>query len=128
MPEAKFYINSTIKSYPAFPYQSIKEAILGKGYQLSLTFIGEKKARALNTTYRHKTYVPNVLSFPLDEKNGDIFICPAIAYPEAKDYFLSKEGYIAFLFIHGCLHLKGFDHSDKMEALERKFVKQFKIV
>jgi len=122
-----FTLESTIKSYPTFPYQTIKEAILGKKYTLSLTFIGTKRAQTLNQQYRKKDYVPNVLSFPLDPSTGEVYICPAIAYPEAKDYFLTREGYIAFLFIHGLLHLKGLDHSEEMERLERKYVKQFSI-
>lgn len=123
-----FIISSTITTYPEFPYQKMKEAILGKKYELSVAFVGTKRAQKLNVSYRKKTYVPNVLSFPLDETHGEIVICPEIAYPEAKDYNLSKEGYIAFLFIHGLLHLKGHDHSDTMEALERKYVKQFGVV
>ena len=106
----------------------MKKAVLGKSYNLSVAFIGTKRAQTLNKSYRQKTYVPNVLSFPLDEKNGEIFICPEIAYGEAKDFNLSKDGYIAFLFIHGLLHLKGHDHGDTMEALERRFMKRFAIV
>lgn len=127
MSQTNFSLNSTVKSYPDFPYQTIKEAILGKQYSLSLAFIGTKRAQKLNTTYRQKTYVPNVLSFPLDEKCGEIFICPEISYKEAWEFNLSKEGYVAFLFIHGLLHLKGFDHGDKMEELERRYVKKFSI-
>ncbi len=44
-----------------------------------------------------------------------------------KDFNLSKEGYIAFLFIHGLLHLKGHDHGDIMESLERRYMKKFAI-
>lgn len=122
-----FSINSTIKSFPSFPYKEIKEAILGKKYQLSLNFIGTIRAQRLNTTYRKKDYIPNVLSFPLSETQGEIYICPKISYPEARDFNLSKEGYIAFLYIHGLLHLKGYDHSDKMESLEKHFMKKFSI-
>lgn len=128
MSNQTFSISSTIKSYPNFPYQDIKEAILGKKYELSLTFIGTERARKLNTDYRNKTYVPNVLSFPLNDLCGEIFICPEIAYKEAWEFKLSKEGYIAFLFIHGLLHLKGYDHSEKMEDLEQKYIKKFAIV
>jgi len=123
-----FSISTTIKSYPDFPYQDIKEAILGKKYQLSLIFVGGKKAQELNVNYRKKNYVPNVLSFPLDKDCGEIFICPQIANKEAADFNLTKDGYIAFLFIHGLLHLKGFDHGDKMESLERRYMKKFGIV
>ncbi len=123
-----FAIISTIKSYPNYPYQEIKDAILGKKYELSLAFIGSQRAQKLNENYRQKSYVPNVLSFPLAENCGEIFICPEIAYKEAWEFKLSKNGYIAFLFIHGLLHLKGHDHSPKMEDLEQKYLKRFAIV
>lgn len=123
-----FSLASTISKYPVFPYQEIKEAILGKSYLLSFTFVGTARAQTLNKTYRKKTYIPNVLSFPLDKTTGEIYLCPEIAYPEAKDFNLTKDGYIAFLFIHGCLHLKGYDHGATMEALEQRFLKRFKIV
>jgi probable rRNA maturation factor len=123
-----FSLKSTIRSYPDFPYEAMKDAILGKSYTLSVAFVGTAQAQKLNAAYRKKTYVPNVLSFPLDEKNGEIVLCPKIAYPEAKDFNLSKDGYIAFLFIHGLLHLKGHDHGDTMESLERRFVKRFGII
>ncbi len=122
-----FSLNSTIKTYPTWPYDTIAAAILGKKYNLSLTFIGPARAQELNTTYRQKDYTPNVLSFPLDEATGEIFICPAVAKKQAKDFDLSVDGYIAFLFIHGCVHLKGHDHGDTMDKLEKKYVKQFNI-
>jgi len=125
--DASFSISSTIATHPVYPYKKIKEEIMGKKYQLSLSFVGTARAQKINKTYRKKDYVPNVLSFPLDKKNGEIIICPKIAYPEAKDFNLSKNGYIAFLFIHGLLHLKGYDHGDTMEALERRYVKKFNI-
>lgn len=128
MPIKTFSLTSTIATYPNFPYQKIKEAILGKSYSLSFTFVGTSRARTLNQTYRKKNYVPNVLSFPLDETTGEIYLCPEIAYPEAKDFNLSKNGYIAFLFIHGCLHLKGHDHGATMETLERRYLKRFQVV
>lgn len=127
MLEKSFTLASTIKNYPTFPYEKIKEAVLGKKYTLTLAFVGSKRAKQLNITYRQKNYVPNVLSFPLSEAQGEIYLCPEIAYPEAKDFHLSKEGYIAFLFIHGLLHLKGHDHGATMEKLEQRYLKQFKI-
>jgi probable rRNA maturation factor len=121
-------IATTVKHYPTkWPYETIKNAVLGKGYLLSLSFVGEARAQALNQTYRKKDYVPNVLSFPLDETTGEIIICPQLAKREAKNFNLSIDGYIAYLFIHGCVHLKGHDHGDTMDKLEQKYMKQFKI-
>lgn len=122
-----FLITSTVKEYPICPYEVIKKKILGSSYQLSLAFVGATRARQLNETYRQKSYVPNVLSFPLAEQQGEIIICPAVANREASKFSLSKDGYIAYLFIHGLLHLKGYDHGDTMDKLEIKYLNFFKI-
>lgn len=122
-----FSIESTIKSYPSHPYQEIKDAVVGKRYSVTLTFLGPARAKALNIATRKKDYVPNVLSFPLDDTAGEVYICPATARLQAKDFNLSIEGYVAYLFIHGLLHLKGHDHGDTMDALERRFLKKFDI-
>jgi ssRNA-specific RNase YbeY (16S rRNA maturation enzyme) len=37
------------------------------------------------------------------------------------------ENFLVFLFIHGLVHLKGYDHGDKMEKVEIKFRKKFNI-
>ncbi len=126
--ETPLVISSTVNTYPKqLPFAAIKTAILGATYDLSLAFIGEKRAATLNQKYRNKSYTPNVLSFPLTEKVGEIFICPAVAKREAASFSLSAEGYVAYLFIHGCLHLKGHDHGDTMDKLERKYLKAFAI-
>ena len=123
-----FILSHTTRTYPTqWPYEAIKQAVLGKTYELSLTFIGATMAQTLNQTYRQKEYIPNVLSFPLNEDTGEIYICLEVAKKEAKNFNLSVDGYIAYLFIHGLVHLKGHDHSDTMDRLERKYVKQFNI-
>lgn len=120
-------ITSTVRSYPAQPYQAIKDAILGKRYHLSLAFVGERRAQTLNETYRQRSYVPNVLSFPYTEDSGEIVICPAVADRQARQSDLSPAGYVAFLFIHGALHLKGYDHGDTMERLEARYLARFHV-
>jgi probable rRNA maturation factor len=122
-----FSIQSTIASYPSWPYEKIKNTILGKTHSISLTFVGPTRAKQFNIQYRKKDYIPNVLSFPLDAQTGEIIICPAVAKKQAKDFDLSVDGYIAYLFIHGCVHLKGHDHGDTMDKLEQKYVRQFNV-
>lgn len=122
-----FAIDSTVKSYPKFQYETIKNDILGKRYNLSLQFVGPTRAQKLNATYRQKTYTPNVLSFPLAEDTGEIFICPQVAVKEAAKYNLSTNGYVAYLFIHGLLHLKGHDHSDEMDKQEKRYLRKYEI-
>ncbi len=99
-----FSTSSTITTYPKWPYETIKNTILGKQYVLSLSFVGKTRAQSFNIQYRKKDYVPNVLSFPLDAHTGEIIICPMVAKKQAKDFNLSVDGYIAYLFIHGCVH------------------------
>lgn len=120
-------ITTTARSYPKLPYQKMKDDILGKGYRLSLVFVGATRAQKLNEQYRKKTYTPNVLSFPLTESDGEIFITPVIAKKEAHKFNLSYEGYIAYLFVHSLLHLKGLDHGDKMDKAEAKYVKKYSL-
>ena len=103
----------------------IQEAILGKKYELSLAFIGDHKSKKLNYRFRKKTYIPNVLSFPLDNESGEIFINLKKATSEAKEFEMTPKQYIKFLFIHGCLHLTGLDHGKEMDKLEEKFSKKF---
>lgn len=120
-------VQSSARSYPKLPYAKIAEDILGADYQLTIVFVGSTRAHKLNSTYRGKTYIPNVLSFPLTRKVGEIYITPTVARKEAPSFGLSYRAYIGFLFIHGLLHLKGYDHGDTMESLEQKFMKKHKL-
>ena len=103
----------------------MKDDILGKGYRLSLVFVGKAKAKQLNTKYRKKTYIPNVLSFPLTNLDGEIFITPVVAKTECQKYGLSPKGYIGFLYIHALLHLKGLAHGATMDEAEAKYSQKY---
>ncbi len=118
-------ITHTTKTFPKLPYEVMKDDILGKSYELTLVFIGERRARMLNLTHRKKSYVPNVLSFPLLPTAGEIYIAPKVAEKEAHKFDMTPTGYIGFLFIHGLLHLKGYPHGDTMEKAEKKFVYKY---
>lgn len=122
-----FSISSTVRSFPDLPYETFKNEVLGATYNLSLVFVGKRRAKQLNEIHRGKSYVPNVLSFPLSEKSGEMYICPQAAKKEAAGFGLSFEGYVGFLFIHGMLHLAGHDHGDAMDDLELSFLKKFNL-
>lgn len=123
----KFSITSTVRTYPTLPYEQIKNDILGTSYTLSLAFVGGVRAQALNEAHRGKTYVPNVLSFPLDAGFGEVYITPTIAKKEAPKFDMTHTGYIGFLFIHACLHLKGLDHGDTMDKAEKKYCTKYNL-
>lgn len=122
-----FITNTTKHTAPNLPYSQIQEKLLGKKYELSLIFIGEKRARALNKKHRDKDYIPNVLSFPLDNTIGEIYICLPRMNQESKKFDLTPEGTLLMLFIHGVLHLKGYEHGDAMERLERKTLNTYNL-
>lgn len=120
-----FTVASTIRQYPTAPYERIKTAVIGKHYAVSLVFVGPDRARTLNQQTRGKDYVPNVLSLPLTDAQGEIYLCPAAIAREAAAFGRTLKTQCMFLFIHGLLHLKGHDHGVTMERLERTYCRQF---
>lgn len=107
----------TRRTPPRHPYAKIAEAAL-PGWDISLVFVGERRAKQLNKTLRNKSYVPNVLSYETGKKSGEIIICLTVAEREAPDYDLSYPKFVAYLFIHGLAHLKGYPHGTTMERYE----------
>lgn len=110
---------------PSLPFLHIKNEILGKNYELSLVFVGRNQAIALHQEWKSKNDPVNILSFPLSNHEGEIIISLEKARRECKHFERSYENYLAFLFIHGCVHLKGYTHGSRMEALEKKYRTQF---
>ena len=106
---------------------NIKDTILGKRYELSLVFPNKKNATELHLDWKEKDGPVNILSFPLEKNVGEIFISLDQAKTECKNFDRDYENYVAFLFIHGCAHLKGYTHSNSMEAYEKKIRTKFKI-
>jgi len=119
------------------PFEAMKQAVLGKSFDLSLVFANRATLKKLNRIYRGKNEATDILSFPLGEKSGEIFICLSEARKQAHLFGYAKEGsaakpdhfndFIGSLFIHGLLHLKGHVHGSKMEREEAKFLKKFRL-
>ncbi|HMO78689.1 MAG TPA: rRNA maturation RNase YbeY [Candidatus Paceibacterota bacterium] len=117
---------SNIKAPSNFSkYKEIKEMVLGKSFDLSVCFIDPKKSKKINKDLRKKNKPANVLSFCLDKNSGEVLI-NLDTKKEARKFNMSHKKYIAFLLIHGCLHIKGFDHGEKMDLEEKKFLKKIK--
>ena len=85
---------------------------------LSLLLSNNKNIKKLNKNFRNKNKPTDILSFPSSKKIkisrntylGDIIISyEHIDKPKSQDLKLFKEKVIK-LFIHGFLHLLGFDH------------------
>ena len=106
------------KGVPALPYKKITDLALA-GWNISLVFVGRTRATTLNKRLRRKTYAPNVLSYQTGKKSGEIIICPDVAKTQHARYDMTYQQFIAYLFIHGCMHLKGYPHGTTMEKRER---------
>ncbi|MDE7095327.1 MAG: rRNA maturation RNase YbeY [Anaeroplasmataceae bacterium] len=87
----------------------------------SIVFVDDAKIHEINKTYRNVDRVTDVISFALcddlenelDDELGDIFIDLEQAFRQASDYGHSVAREVAFLAVHGYLHLCGYDHMTK---------------
>lgn len=93
--------------------------------EVSLVLVDDEYIHELNRDYRGIDRPTDVLSFALDEGEepdvidgpeesliGDIIISLETAARQATEYNHSLERELAFLTVHGMLHLLGYDHED----------------
>jgi probable rRNA maturation factor len=121
----------------AFPK---KYKFLNKKVTFTLLLSNNKNIKKLNKVFRKKDKPTDILSFPLDKKIkiskhtylGDIIISyNYLDKPRSQDSKLFKEKVIK-IFIHGFLHLLGFDHKknkdyDKMLREENLLFQSVKL-
>ena len=97
--------------------------------RLNLAFLSKLEIQEINKTFAGKDKPTNVLSFPssndIREDNflGDIAICSELIKEEATSQGKKINHHLIHIFVHGVLHLLGFDHNqssnaEKMESLE----------
>jgi probable rRNA maturation factor len=103
--------------------------------EISVLLVDNETIREFNRDYRGKDSATDVLSFPMEEdieENsepeviggpgermlGDIVISVERAVEQAAEYGHSIERELAFLAVHGMLHLLGYDH-EKNEAAKK---------
>ncbi len=96
--------------------------------ELSVNLVGEAKMRELNKKYRKKDKPTDVLSFPLGDGSGDIFICLSIAKSDAKRENVDIKTKLAQLTVHGFLHLQGYDHARSKRDAREMFDLEAKIL
>jgi probable rRNA maturation factor len=117
--------NTTKGKLPRLPFVSIKNAILGEEYEFGLSLLPASKQKKINFQYRGKDETTNILSFPLSKNSGEITIDPVKVKKDAPLFDMTYTQFFKLLVIHGCLHLKGFEHSSTMERQEKKYLKMF---
>jgi len=101
---------------------------VGKNESTTLILCSDYAIRKLNRQYRKIDRATDVLSFPFGDPDllGEIYISLQRAKIQAKRYGLTYNEELKRLFIHGLLHLMGYDHHKKaereaMESKEREY-------
>ena len=99
-------------------------SLAGRAVEVSVALVDDRTIARLNRQYRGKEGPTDVLSFPLadslDEPQpeggpvllGEVVISVARALEQAERYGHSPQRELAYLAVHGCLHLLGYDHHD----------------
>jgi probable rRNA maturation factor len=124
-------MNQTVKSVldKAASVLEIEEHV-----EVSVVFADDDYIQELNCQYRGKDTPTDVLSFALEEGEepdiyegppetllGDIVISLETAIRQAESFGHSLERELAYLTVHGMLHLMGYDHeTDEEKAAMRQ--------
>lgn len=89
--------------------------------EVSILITDNNEIQALNAEYREKDQPTDVLSFPMDEEClGDIAISMDKVLEQAQEYGHSIERELAFLVVHGMLHLLGYDHIEEEDRVQMR--------
>ena len=125
-------------SFPAEIEENVRAAAekVGELYgvengEVSVTLTNNDYIHQLNRKYRQIDRPTDLLSFALNESEepdiengpdinvlGDIILSVERAEEQAADYGHSLRREIAFLTVHGMLHLLGYDHMEEADRLE----------
>ena len=93
--------------------------------ELSLVFCDDPFIHGLNREYRGKDKPTDVLSFPQDPDSGllgDVVISVPTAQRQADQRGQPLAEEVEWLFLHGVLHLLGYDHEteEQLEDMNRR--------
>jgi probable rRNA maturation factor len=102
--------------------------------EISLALINDERIHELNRQFLQHDYPTDVLTFPGEAADprhlgGEIIISVDTASRLAEELDVSLEGELLLYFIHGLLHLQGFDDLTESEApamrkMERHFLEK----
>lgn len=131
------FVNQGPASYDAYEkiYRDLYERVFShlglKGnYFTDVTIVNDEEIHKINREYRKVDRPTDVISFAfLDDKNeipqkdgspiclGEIIVSYERAEAQAKEYGHSLLREMSFLFVHGMLHLLGYDHMSKEQEV-----------
>jgi probable rRNA maturation factor len=99
--------------------------------RVNLVFTSPRLIRTLNSTWRGKDKVTDVLSFTLNESAskrevfGEVYICNSVAKKQAHEYGGTLDSEYLRLACHGFLHLFGHDHNRPDEARRMRMLEVY---
>jgi len=101
---------------------------------IELIITTDEEIKAINIEHRGVNKATDVLSFPLEDFEfmplGSIVISLDSAKRAAKEYKHKVDDEISLLFLHGLLHLLGYDHeidNGEMRKKEKEIVEHFNL-
>ena len=106
---------------------------LGAG-DVELVFVNDDEMRKINREHRGIDKATDVLSFPYEQVPGglmgSVVISTDTASRVASELGHSIECEIALLFLHGILHILGYDHEiddGQMRGKEKEVIEHFNL-
>ena len=110
---------------PLLEYARKYEGLEDTELEFSIIIVDNKRIHEINKEYRGIDRPTDVISFALEDSEGvelenyrilgDIYISIDKVKEQAKEYGHSEKRELAFLTVHGFLHLLGYDHMKKEE-------------
>lgn len=89
--------------------------------ELSVALVEKGEISELNEKYLGRSRPTDVLSFAMEEMEeetwllGDVVICPEEVFLRKEEYGVGEGRELAFVLIHGILHLMGYDDIEEEE-------------
>lgn len=126
------YDNRTLLNLSTKIVEAIASSLSDKEIELIVT--NEEEMREINKAHRNIDKSTDVLSFPYEEMPlaplGSIVISSLHVEQKSKEFGHTVDDEFALLFIHGLLHLLGYDHevdSGEMREKEAEIIKEFNL-
>lgn len=130
--------NQTTLAVDLEALEKIAETLSGK--EVELIIANDATMQELNAQYRGKNSTTDVLSFPMEDPFaeqsifgmplGSIIIAESFVKEKAAEFGHSIQDELSLLFIHGMLHLLGYDHEKddgEMRTREKELIEQFRL-
>jgi len=95
---------------------------------LSIAFVTAEEIQKLNKKYRKKDKPTDVLSFEtisdFKDECAEVILCPEYIKEKTKDSPRGLKKEMAYMLIHGILHVLGYDHEISKAEEEKMFAQQ----